>query len=159
MVTAMIIVALGSNLDGPWGTPSQTVEQALRALNQFPLRLVSRSKLIITEPFGRKNQPDFVNAAALVETALSPNTLLRKLHMIEREAGRQRLTRWGPRTLDLDLIDYHGLIRSDPSMQLKQLVLPHPGIAMRDFVLQPIAEMAPRWRHPKLHKTAAQLLG
>jgi 2-amino-4-hydroxy-6-hydroxymethyldihydropteridine diphosphokinase len=159
MVTAMIIVALGSNLDGPWGTPSQTVERAFSRLNQFPLRLVAQSKLIITEPFGRKNQPNFVNAAALIETALSPYALLRKLHMIERAAGRQRRTRWGPRTLDLDLIDYHGLIRSDPAMQLKQLVLPHPGIAMRDFVLQPIAEMAPRWRHPKLHKSAAQLLG
>jgi 2-amino-4-hydroxy-6-hydroxymethyldihydropteridine diphosphokinase len=159
MVATMIIVALGSNLDGPWGTPRQTVERAFSTLNQFPLRLVAQSKLIITEPFGRKNQPDFVNAAALVETALSPNTLLCKLHMIEREAGRQRRTRWGPRTLDLDLIDYHGLIRSDPSMQLKRLVLPHPGAAMRDFVLQPIAEIAPRWRHPKLHKTAAQLLG
>jgi 2-amino-4-hydroxy-6-hydroxymethyldihydropteridine diphosphokinase len=159
MAAAMIIVALGSNLDGPWGTPRQTVERAIIALNQFPLGVVARSKLIITSPFGKKNQPSFVNAVALIETALSPSTLLRKLHMIERAAGRQRRTRWGPRTLDLDLIDYHGLVRSDPSMQLKQLVLPHPGAAIRDFVLQPIAEIAPRWRHPQLHKNAVQLLG
>jgi 2-amino-4-hydroxy-6-hydroxymethyldihydropteridine diphosphokinase len=158
MVAAMIVVALGSNLDGPWGTPRQTVERAIIALNQFPLGIVARSKLIITSPFGKKNQPSFVNAAALIETALSPHALLRKLHMIERAAGRQRRTRWGPRTLDLDLIDYHGLVRSQPSMQLKQLVLPHPGAAKRDFLLLPIAEIAPRWRHPKMHKTAVQLL-
>jgi 2-amino-4-hydroxy-6-hydroxymethyldihydropteridine diphosphokinase len=158
MAATMIIVALGSNLDGPWGSPRQTIERALDELNRFPLRRVGQSELIITAPFGRANQPDFVNAAAMIDTALSPNALLRKLHMIERAAGRQRRTRWGPRTLDLDLIDYHGLIQSDPSMQLKRLVLPHPGAAARDFVLKPIAEIAPRWRHPVVHLTAKQLL-
>ncbi len=154
----MIIIALGSNLDGPWGSPSETIVRAIETLNQFPLRLTRRSSLIVTSPFGRKNQPQYVNAAAVIQTALSPPTLLRKLHMIERAAGRRRTTRWGPRTLDLDLIDYHGLIRSDSSRQMMQLVLPHPGAAMRDFVLQPVAEIAPSWKHPVLRRTAAELL-
>ena len=76
-----------------------------------------------------------------------------RLHEIEHLAGRLRTERWGPRTLDLDLIDYHGLIRRDAPP-----VLPHPGIAARIFVLAPIAEIAPHWRHPETHLTAAEML-
>jgi 2-amino-4-hydroxy-6-hydroxymethyldihydropteridine diphosphokinase len=155
----MIIIALGSNLAGPWGDPSETIARAFHELEKPLLKLVLRSSLIVTPPFGLADQPDYINAAAIVETALSPESLMERLHLIERDAGRQRGVRWGPRMLDLDLIDYHGLVRSDPETQLKQLVLPHPGAATRDFVLKPIAEIAPEWRHPVLQKTAAELLG
>jgi 2-amino-4-hydroxy-6-hydroxymethyldihydropteridine diphosphokinase len=155
----MIIIALGANLDGPWGTPRQTVENAFAELDQPPSRVVSKSQLIITEPFGRTDQPDFVNAAAVIETELSPERLLSRLHEIEQAAGRVRSLRWGPRTLDLDIIDYNGQIIGDPETQLTSLVLPHPGAGSRDFVLKPIAEIAPHWRHPILHRTAAELLG
>ena len=149
----MILVALGSNSNGPWGTPRETVAEALRRLNSGGIRLRKASQLLVTAPFGVTDQPDFVNAVAEVETQLPPETLLKNLHMVERLAGRRRTLRWGPRTLDLDLIDYHGLIRRAPPP-----VLPHPGIAERIFVLAPIAEIAPQWRHPETKLTAAALL-
>jgi len=154
----MIIVALGSNVTGPWGTPHETVTRALKELDTFPLRLVEASRLLATKPFGVLNQPDFVNAVARLDTALAPASLMHKLHMIERAAGRRRGRRWGPRTLDLDLIDYHGLERSGSPNALKVLRLPHPGIAERDFVLEPLTEVAPRWRHPLNHLTARDML-
>lgn len=149
----MILISLGSNLPGPWGTPHNAVERALDALNHGPVRLVKASPLIVTVPFGRKNQPAFVNAVALVATHLSPDALMRRLHMIEREAGRQRRLRWGPRTLDLDLLDYHGLKRRKRFHSIKPLVLPHPGMGERLFALAPLAEVAPHWKHPLTRET------
>ena len=153
----MILVALGSNIAGPWGNPHETVLHALRELNHFPLRLRRASNVLSTKPFGVTNQPDFVNAVAVIETALSPHVLMRKLHMIERAAGRKRGRRWGPRTLDIDLLDYHGLHSAQKGLVQKALVLPHPGIPKRHFVLQPIQEVAPEWKHPTLKKTAAEM--
>jgi 2-amino-4-hydroxy-6-hydroxymethyldihydropteridine diphosphokinase len=149
----MILVALGSNLAGPWGTPRETVRRALRNLNANGLRLLAASTLIETAPLGPQNQPRYVNAVAMIGTHAPPHALLLKLKAIEKAAGRRRKRRWGPRTLDLDIIDYHGLIRRDALLEL-----PHPGIAERTFVLNPIAAIAPRWRHPALHLTAPQLL-
>ena len=149
----MILIALGSNISGPWGTPQQSVQHALRALNRDGLKLVEASRLLLTAPFGKPNQPPFVNAVAHIETHLSPLALLQKLHAIEKEAGRRRKTRWGPRTLDLDIIDYHGLVRST-----EKLVLPHPGIAERIFVLKPISELTAKWRHPTTHFSAQAML-
>lgn len=154
----MILVALGSNIAGPWGSPRETVSRAIDELNRFPLRLRGASRLLITKPFGMVNQPDFVNAVALIETALPPEALLRKLHLIERAAGRKRGRRWGPRTLDLDLLDYHALQHHQKGVVQKALVLPHPGIAQREFVLQPLQEVASHWKHPTLRKTAIELL-
>lgn len=154
----MILVALGSNISGPWGTPRQTIERAFLELNAFPLRLVKASSLLLTKPFGVLNQPDFVNAAAVIDTALPPETLLHKLHDIEQRAGRKRRRRWGPRTLDLDLLDYNGQVMRRPVPLPKKLILPHPGIAARSFVLEPVSEIAPRWKHGGTHMTAAELL-
>jgi 2-amino-4-hydroxy-6-hydroxymethyldihydropteridine diphosphokinase len=151
----LILIGLGSNLSGPWGTPQATVARALRELDDGPIRLLEKSRLSCTEPFGVKNQPVFVNAVAAVFTHLPPDALMRRLHGIEQSAGRQRRRRWGPRTLDLDLLDYHGLIRAKRTRSVKPLVLPHPGIAERLFVLEPIAEIAPMWRDPITKQTAA----
>jgi len=153
----MIILALGSNLDGRWGTPRETIERALVELAGRGCRMRAVSPFIVTSPFGRLNQPDFVNAAAVIETHLPPNALIRLLHEIERKAGRRRAIRWGPRTLDLDLVDYLGLVRGKRQSP-GQLVLPHPGIAERIFVLEPIAAIAPGWRHPVSHLSAMQML-
>ena len=149
----MILIALGSNISGPWGTPQQSVQHALQALNRDGLKLVEASRLLLTAPFGMPNQPTFVNAVAHIETQLSPLALLQRLHAIEKEAGRRRTMRWGPRTLDLDIIDYHGLVRSTG-----KLVLPHPGIAERIFVLKPISELSVKWRHPTSHLSAQSML-
>lgn len=149
----MILIALGSNISGPWGTPQQSVQRALQALNRDGLTLVEASRLLLTAPFGKPNQPPFVNAVARIETHLAPLALLQKLHAIEKEAGRRRKTRWGPRTLDLDIIDYHGLV-----MSTGKLTLPHPGIAERIFVLKPISELTVKWRHPTSHLSAQAML-
>lgn len=150
----MKLVALGSNISGPWGRPEQAVARALTMLDRDGLKLVAASRLMLTSPFGRPNQPDFVNAVARIETHLPPLALLQKLHAIEKAAGRGRAARWGPRTLDLDIIDYDGLVWPRPG----RLTLPHPGIGGRIFVLKPIAEFAAKWRHPVNHRTAADML-
>ena len=154
----MIVIGLGSNVSGIWGTPAQTIGVALRALNEGPIALQKSSTPIITAPFGNIHQPDFVNAVAIIKTALSPLALLRRLNMIERQAGRRRGRRWGPRTLDLDILDYNGLIIRPRMKSSASLTLPHAGIAQRMFVLQPIAEIAPRWRHPITHRSAAFMI-
>ena len=150
----MIIVAVGGNLDGPWGTSRQTVTRALRELDRRGLKLLRASRLLVSKPYGVTRQAPFVNAVAEVRTHLPPEALLRALHAIERAAGRRRSRRWGPRTLDLDLIDWHGVIRPAP----QRPTLPHPGAARRIFVLKPLAEIAPRWRHPVTHLSAAAML-
>jgi len=158
----MILVALGSNVPGPWGLPHETVEQALGELDRPPLRLVRASRLIRTAPMGPRDQPDFINAVAVIATELDAPDLLARLHDIELSADRRRSLRWGPRTLDLDLIDYDGrIIGEADGVRTRHglMLLPHPGIAERAFVLAPIAEIAPQWRHPLTGKSAAEMLG
>jgi 2-amino-4-hydroxy-6-hydroxymethyldihydropteridine diphosphokinase len=156
----MILIGLGSNMAGPWGPPRQTLERAIAALAKPPLRLERASAIIQSEPWGKKDQPVYANAVARIKTRLQPLELLAHLRSIEMEAGRQRRERWSQRTLDLDIIDYNGMtVNAEASQSTDaQLVLPHPSLHERAFVLAPIAEVAPRWRHPVLHQTAGQLL-
>lgn len=149
----MILIGLGSNMEGPWGKPEACLKKALEAMGRGPVRLVAASRIILTAPFGKTDQPDFANAVARVETALGAPELMAFLHEIERQAGRVRAERWGPRTLDLDLLDLDG------KMQAADPILPHPGIPERAFVLGPIAEIAPDWRHPVSGLTAREMLG
>lgn len=147
----MILIGLGSNVDGPWGNPRETMLRALRELDGSGTELVTASRLFETSPFGKINQPTFVNAVAQIRTVMPPEALMQHLHDIERRAGRRRRLRWGPRTLDLDLLDYHGLVRHG------RLKLPHPGIPERDFWLTPLMELVPRWRHPVKQQTAQKM--
>ncbi len=129
-------VGVGSNLDDP----AAQVERALSALARVrESRLVCRSSLYATAPFGPVEQPDFVNAAAGLLSRLSPEDLLAELRAIEATQGRVRSgERWGPRRIDLDLLVVGGERRQTPD-----LTLPHPGIPQRNFVLYPLAEIAP----------------
>jgi 2-amino-4-hydroxy-6-hydroxymethyldihydropteridine diphosphokinase len=153
----MILIALGSNINGPWGSPDQTVRRAIAEMAAQDIHVLKLSRLLITPPFGVTDQPDFVNAALSADTEHTPESLMQVLHSIERAAGRQRELRWGPRTLDLDLLDYEGLIRN-PEKAGEHLTLPHPGIAERSFVLQPILDIAPDWRHPLTRLSATEML-
>lgn len=127
-------VALGSNLDDPLAQ----VERGLDALAGLPrTALRSRSRLFRTPPWGETNQPDFVNAVARLDTLLAPRALLDALLAIEARAGRVRGARNGPRTLDLDL-----LLHGDHALDEPGLVLPHPRLHERAFVLAPLAELA-----------------
>ena len=150
----MILIGIGSNISGPWGTPRDTLAKAIARLNDAPCRIVETSSVLETTPFGNPDQPNFLNAVTRIETKVDPEVLLLHLQDIERSAGRRRGDKWGPRTLDLDILDYHGVIRQSPPP-----VLPHPGIAERAFVLVPIVEIAPEWRHPILGASARELLG
>ena len=136
-------VGLGSNLHGPVGQLEKTFEE----LNAIPkTRLVRQSSLYRSAPFGGVEQPDFVNAVASVLTQLEPHALLRELQSIENRRGRERGdVRWGPRILDLDLLVY-----SDRRIDDEDLTVPHPGILERNFVLLPLAEIAPKLTIPGL---------
>lgn len=131
-------VALGSNL----GDPRQQVLDAMDALANLPdTRLLQRSRLYRTPPWGVREQPPFINAAVELDTALSSHALLDALLAIEQRAGRVRGERNGPRTLDLDLLHVDGVQLDDP-----QLTLPHPRMAERAFVLLPLHDIAPTLR-------------
>ncbi len=140
-------IGVGSNLEDP----RAQVLTAFERLKQVPrTRLISTSRLYRSRPFGPVAQPDFVNAAAGVLTQLDPPALLRELHAIERAMGRpERHEHWGPRIIDLDLLAHAGGRRSDPD-----LTLPHPGIVERNFVLYPLAEIAPDLDLPGLGRVA-----
>ncbi|HEU0276443.1 MAG TPA: 2-amino-4-hydroxy-6-hydroxymethyldihydropteridine diphosphokinase [Rhodanobacteraceae bacterium] len=128
-------IALGSNLDGP----RAHVEQAFAALAALPgTQVRARSRLYRTPPWGVVDQPDFVNAVAVLDTALEPRELLQALLAIEARAGRVRGIRNGPRVLDLDLLLYGGR-----TIHLPELEVPHPRLQDRAFVLVPLAEVAP----------------
>lgn len=143
-------IALGANL----GAREQTLRQAVEALGSVGT-VVAVSGFFDTEPVGYTDQPRFLNGAALLETALTPPELLHALLRIERQYGRDRTAAppKGPRTLDLDLLLYDDVV-----MQTEALVLPHPEMHRRAFVLQPLAEIAPSLVHPVLHRTIAELL-
>jgi 2-amino-4-hydroxy-6-hydroxymethyldihydropteridine diphosphokinase len=140
-------IGVGSNLEDPRGK----VLAALERLKQLPRsRLVSTSRLYRSRPFGPVAQPDFVNAVAGVLTQLDPPALLKELHAIEVSMGRpEHHDRWGPRIIDLDLLAWGRERRSDA-----QLTLPHPGIVERNFVLYPLAEIAPDLDLPGLGRVA-----
>jgi len=152
----MILVALGANLPGPWGPPRKGLEAALGQFPTYGLRVEAASPFYQTPAVTPYAQPDFVNAVARISTALDPLELLKQLHRIEAAFGRVRSHRWEERTLDLDLIDYNGLILHETAEN--RLILPHPRAAERAFVLGPLAELAPEWRHPVLSVSVSELL-
>ena len=141
-------VGIGSNLDGP----ARQVEDAIGLLGEVPeIRLVAASSLYRSGAFGGIEQPDFVNAVVAVLTTLTPDGLLAQLQAIESRQGRERdELRWGPRVIDLDLLVY-----SAEEIDGPKLTLPHPGIGERNFVLLPLAEIAPDLAVPGLGRVAS----
>ena len=157
----MILIGLGSNVEGPWGTPQETVRMAIQRLDSAETSVTRASRLLLSKPVGPIEQDDYINGAAILETGLGPEALMKHLHDLELEADRRRTVRWGPRTLDIDLLDYNGIIRrgdGEGEGHQKPLILPHPAIAERAFVLVPVNEIAPEWCHPVTGSTAAEML-
>jgi len=143
-------LGLGANL----GDPEAQLQEALQRLNDAEEVEVTRvSTFYRNPPLGPENQPWYINAVARVRTRLGPEELLRLLQRIEADMGRERGERWGPRIIDLDLLLYNGEVIFTP-----KLVVPHPEMHRRVFVLTPLAEIAPRAWHPVLGKSAEDLL-
>ena len=157
----MILIGLGGNLPSPeYGPPVQVIGAALQLLQGNGVRIGARSSWYQSAPIPASDQPWFVNGVARIETALAPSALLALLHRIEARLGRRRggeqgTERWAARIIDLDLLAYGARIIDGDGME--SLVLPHPRMGGRAFVLAPLAELAPNWRHPVSGKTAAQL--
>jgi 2-amino-4-hydroxy-6-hydroxymethyldihydropteridine diphosphokinase len=150
-----ILVAIGSNLPGPGGeTPLETCRWAVERLADLPgLRLVACSRWYGTSPVPPSGQPDYVNGVVRVSGGTEPHGLLGALHEIEAQAQRVRAEINAARTLDLDLLAVDSIMIHDPV-----LTLPHPRLHQRAFVLAPLADVAPEWRHPMLHRSVAELL-
>jgi len=138
----MILIGLGANLPSPAGPPLATLRAALAALTRNGAEPVSVSRFYQTPAWPDPADPPFVNAVAAVRTELSPAGLLLLLQEIERSFGRANGPRNAPRPLDLDILDYDGRVEAGPPN------LPHPRLDSRAFVLVPLAEVAPAWRHP-----------
>ena len=149
MTAVRAYIGLGSNLDDP----VRQLQRAWAALAHVPqTQRVACSRCYRSAPLGPQDQPDYVNAVAAIDTELAPEALLDALQAIETAQGRVRLRRWGPRTLDLDLLLYGHEVLATP-----RLTVPHPGLAERNFVLYPLAELAPDLVLPD-GRTLAELL-
>jgi 2-amino-4-hydroxy-6-hydroxymethyldihydropteridine diphosphokinase len=143
-------IGIGSNL----GEREQHVRAALDALAALPDTTLTRaSSLYDTEPVGGPEQPDFLNAVAELDTNLTPRQVFWNLMRIERQLGRVRTVRWGPRTIDLDLLLAGDAVIDEPDLQV-----PHPELTRRSFVLVPLVELDPLLRHPVTGETLLQIL-
>jgi 2-amino-4-hydroxy-6-hydroxymethyldihydropteridine diphosphokinase len=151
----MILLGLGANLASPeFGAPPRSLEAALALLAERGIRVVARSRWYRSAPVPPSDQPWFVNGVVAVETALEPAALLEVLHAVEARFGRVRRERNAARVLDLDLLAYDERVSAGD----ERPVLPHPRLHERAFVLRPLAEISPNWRHPRLMREVSALI-
>lgn len=166
------LIALGGNVVSPYGPPELSLQAAIGQLARDIGKVTGKSRFFSTPCFPPGAGPDYVNAAIAVETTLDAPALLAALHLIEADFGRERVQRWGKRTLDLDLLALGDLVLPDlvthaawramPADLQKmrapdEVILPHPRLQDRAFVLVPLADIAPDWVHPILLQTVTQL--
>ncbi len=177
------VLGLGANVESVWGAPAQSIRHAIRLFGVNGIRVEAQSPIYESAPLGTRRQADFVNAVVVADTAFPPEALLRVLKRLERGAGRRDKSRWGPRPLDIDILDYAGRVinwseahfrtlrheaRAQTRIHLSPaertrnrpaLMTPHPQLHLRPFVLHPLMDVWPRWHHPVTGETVAQLLG
>ncbi|PZQ52345.1 MAG: 2-amino-4-hydroxy-6-hydroxymethyldihydropteridine diphosphokinase [Rhodovulum sulfidophilum] len=173
MARTTFLIAAGANLTSPAGAPVDTLRAAIGLLGRDDTMVTGLSQWFSTPAFPAGSGPDYVNGAARVESMLAPEEMLARLHEIEAGLGRRRDRRWGPRACDLDLIAAGTRVSPDPAtvrrwidlspddqarIAPERLILPHPRMHERAFVLAPLAEVAPDWRHPVLGLSVVEML-
>jgi len=163
-------LALGSNLPHGGLEPLQVITAAITTLQDAGLEQIKVSEFYRTEPVPKSDQPDFINCVVTGNTSHKALEMLGICQSVEQTFGRDRSTRWGPRTLDIDIINYdHQIVPSieawravaeemNASTAMPKLALPHPFLHKRAFVLQPLCDLFPGWRHPVYRRTAADML-
>lgn len=163
-------LSLGSNLPHDGMQPAEVLEAAIIALKGAGFDALKSSDFYQTEPVPKSDQPDFVNCVVTGKTDHTAHEVLDICQSVEKSFGRDRTTRWGARTLDIDIIDYGHRVYPSADMwhtvadnaraetRMPELVLPHPFMHKRAFVLQPLCDLAPDWQHPVYQRTAVDLL-
>jgi len=144
-----VFVGIGTNL----GDRHKNIEDTFKNLQFYNLKIIKTSPVYETEPYGLREQPNFLNCVVEIETEEPPEELLKKFLKIEKEMGRERKIPWGPRIIDLDILFYENLIINEENLKI-----PHPDIENRFFVLKPLSDIAPRLVHPIFKKTIKQML-
>lgn len=144
-----VYIAFGSNI----GDRYKAVENAFRLIEENGMKILQKSEIYETEPYGYLNQPPFINGVLLAETDLSCREVLERLLAIELELGRVREFRWGPRIIDLDIIFFNNEIYDEADLKV-----PHPDMQNRVFVLKPLNDICPDYIHPILKKSVSEML-
>ena len=159
MVNA-VQLALGANVRGLWGEPRASLLRACRELEAAGIEIVRCSNFYVTTPIGGRRQPRYLNAVLTVRTSAAPGALLRLVKSMERRAGRKLAPRMSARPLDIDILDYAGRRIGRPGGHRRhgQLILPHPEMHRRAFVLRPLQDVAPHWQHPVFGRPVKALL-
>ena len=157
-----ILIALGSNREGCWGAPASALQRAVDEMRSRGISVDALSSIYSTAGVGSGQPGEYANAVIAAESHLGPVALLRLLKRLEARAGKRSARPWGPRALDLDIIDYKGVVHhwrggAPVGGQDRRLTLPHGRAHERPFVLKPLLDVAPRWRHPVLKQSVMQL--